>query len=156
MYLDFSLLIFILKFLYRSMSSDGKAWTVINRPGFHITNREKGMYSKLMIDSPDEPFPWKVYNFFSFLIFFWSLFIFINHWYDLNFKAGVKEQVTCWVGVVPGHFPNLAKCLGELYLDNGLTCGSKCFWTSHNTLNNSKTNWIKFRRSFSNKTQSSS
>jgi len=84
----------------RSMSSDGKAWTVINRPGFHITNREKGMYSKLMIDSPDEPFPW---------------------------KAGVKEQVTCWVGVVPGHFPNLAKCLGELYLDNGLTCGSKCF-----------------------------
>lgn len=43
------------------MSSDGKAWTVINRPGFHITNREKGMYSKLMIDSPDEPFPWKVY-----------------------------------------------------------------------------------------------
>lgn len=79
----------------RSHSSDGRAWTMINRPGFYFTKREKGSYYKIMIDSPNEPFEWTV---------------------------GKSGQKTCWIGVIDGHWPNLAECLGENYANNGLRC----------------------------------
>jgi len=81
----------------RSHSADGRAWTLVNRPGFHITKREKGSYYKIMIDSPQEKFPWTV---------------------------GKTGQKTCWIGVLHGHWPNLAECLGEHYANNGLRCSS--------------------------------
>ena len=79
----------------RSHSDDGRAWTMINRPGFHFTKREKGAYFKIMIDSPTEPFSWTV---------------------------GKSGQKTCWIGVIDGHWPNLAQCLGQNYTNNGLRC----------------------------------
>jgi len=81
----------------RSHSQDGRAWTLVNRPRFHITKRDKGVYYKIMVDSPVEKFGWQV---------------------------GKTGQKTCWIGVIDGHWPNLAECLGEYYANNGLRCSS--------------------------------
>ena len=76
-------------------SSDGKAWTLTNRAGFYINKIEKGVYYRVMVDSPEGRFPWMVGN---------------------------TGQATCYVGVIDGHWPNLAECLGENYVNNGLRC----------------------------------
>ena len=60
----------------RSNSDDDEACTMIKRPEFHFTKREKGSNYQIMIDSPTEPFSWTV---------------------------GKSGRKTCWIGVIDGH-----------------------------------------------------
>jgi hypothetical protein len=62
------------------------------RQGYNIQNVEKGVYYRVNVDTPA----------------------------GTDWKVGVANQKTCEIGVIDGHWPELAKCLGDLYADNGV------------------------------------